>query len=113
MTKYNELVDHLVTTMKPPFVPKKVTQSKSNYEEPFDTKAYANYKALVDKEKEEIDPHNLTEHIYKLGFRIDTLLSKIIDQLDTILEENYPELEENYPDNGILEDDKIEEVGYD
>ena len=88
MTKYNELVDHLVTTMKPPFVPKKVTQSKSNYEEPFDTEAYGNYKALVDKEKEEIDPHNLTEHIYKLGFRIDTLLSKIISQLDTVLEDD-------------------------
>ena len=97
--EYNELVDHLVSNMKkdlpdwtnnerPPFVPKKVTQSKSNYEAPFDTKAYANYKALVDKEKEEIDPHNLTEHIYKLGFRIDTLLSKIISQLDTVLEDD-------------------------
>ena len=106
MTKYNELVDHLVTTMRPPFVPKKVTQSKSNYEAPFDTEAYANYKALVDKEKEQIDTDNLTESIYRLGFKIDTLLTKIIDQLDTILEENYP-------DNGILEDDKIEEVGYD
>ena len=103
---YNELVDHLVTTMRPPFVPKKVTQSKSNYEAPFDTEAYANYKALVDKEKEQIDTDNLTESIYRLGFKIDTLLTKIIDQLDTILEENYP-------DNGILEDDKIEEVGYD
>ena len=88
MTNYNKLVDHLVTTMRPPFVPKKVTQSKSNYEAPFDTEAYANYKALVDKEKEEIDPHNLTEHIYKLGFRIDTLLSKIISQLDTVLEDD-------------------------
>ena len=87
MTNYNKLVDHLVTTMRPPFVPKKVTQSKSNYEEPFDTEAYGNYKALVDKEKEEIDPHNLTEHIYKLGFRIDQQLQRIIDKLDNILEE--------------------------
>ena len=76
MTKYNELVDHLVTTMKPQSDPQ------------FDTPAYRNYKALVDKEKEEIDPHNLTEHIYKLGFRIDTLLSKIISQLDTVLEDD-------------------------
>ena len=86
MTNYNKLVDHLVTTMRPPFVPKKVTQSKSNYEAPFDTEAYANYKALVDKEKEQIDTDNLTESIYKLGFKIDTLLSKIIAQLDTIID---------------------------
>ena len=75
MTKYNELVDHLVTTMKPQSDPT------------FDTEAYANYKALVNKEKEKIDPNNLTESIYKLGFRIDTLLSKLISQLDTIIEE--------------------------
>ena len=93
MTNYNELVDHQV-------------QSMNKSTAPFDTQAYANYKALVDKEKEQIDTDNLTESIYRLGFKIDTLLTKIIDQLDTILEENYP-------DNGILEDDKIEEVGYD
>ena len=75
MPTYNELIDHLVTTMKP--------QSQA----PFDTEAYRNYKQLVDKEKEQIDPDNLTEYIYKLGFKIDTLLSKLIGQLDTIIEE--------------------------
>ena len=35
MPTYNELTDHLVTTMKP--------QSEA----PFDTQAYKNYKALV------------------------------------------------------------------
>ena len=76
MTKYNELVDHLVTTMKPQSDPQ------------FDTPAYRNYKALVDKEKEQIDTDNLTESIYRIGFKIDTLLSKIIGQLDTILEDD-------------------------
>ena len=97
-TNYNELVDHLVSTMpsnsspmtnneRPPFVPKKVSTKEGNYSAPFDTEAYANYKQLVDKEKEQIDPNNLTESIYKLGYRIDTLLTKLIRQLDTIIEE--------------------------
>ena len=76
MTKYNELVDHLVTTMKPQSDPQ------------FDTPAYRNYKELVNNEKEKIDTDNLTESIYQLGFKIDTLLSKIISQLDTIIKED-------------------------
>ena len=72
---YNQSVDHLVQSM-----------NKSN--PPFDTQAYSNYKQLVDKEREKIDPDNLTEYIYKLGYQIDTLLSKIISQLDTIIKED-------------------------
>ena len=87
-TNYNELVDHLVSTMPSQSPMTKVTQSKDNYCAPFDTEAYANYKELVNKEKEKIDPDNLTEYIYKLGYRIDTLLTKIISQLDTVLEED-------------------------
>ena len=83
MPTYNELTDHLVTTMNP--------QSQA----PFDTEAYRNYKQLVDKEKEQIDPDNLTEYIYKLGFKIDTLLSKLIGQLDTIIESELEEENDN------------------
>ena len=83
---YNECVDHLVSTM-PQSTRPKMTQTKDDYSAPFDSEAYANYKALVNKEKEKIDPNNLTESIYKLGFRIDTLLTKLISQLDTIIEE--------------------------
>ena len=72
MNNYASQVDHLVNTMKP--------QSEG----PFNTEAYANYKAQVDKEREKIDPNNLTEHIYKLGYKIDTLLAKLIGQLDEI-----------------------------
>ena len=86
MPTYNQLVDHLVTTMKPQSEESK-WYSVHKDDAPFDTEAYVNYKAQVDKEKEQIDPDNLTEYIYKLGFKIDTLLSKIIAQLDTIIEE--------------------------
>ena len=58
-------------------------------EAPFNTEAYANYKALVDKEREQIDASNLTEYIYQLGYKIDTMLSKIISQLDVILDEDF------------------------
>ena len=71
MNNYSQSVDHLVNNM-----------NKS--EAPFNTEAYANYKELVNKEKEKIDPNNLTESIYKLGYRIDTLLAKLIGQLDEI-----------------------------
>ena len=82
MHTYNQAVDHLVNNM-----------NKS--EQPFDTQAYRNYKELVNNEKEKIDPNNLTEHIYKLGFKIDTLLAKLIGQLDEIS----TTLEEDLNDN--------------
>jgi hypothetical protein len=53
---------------------------------PFDTKAYDNYKALVNKKREEIDMDNLTETIMQLGFEIDQKLQGIIDKIDVILE---------------------------
>ena len=72
MNNYNELVDHQVQSMTP-----------------FNTDAYRNYKELVDKEREKIDPNNITEAIYKLGYQIDTLLSKIISQLDALTKEDF------------------------
>ncbi len=75
---YNQSVDHLV-------------QSMNKSESPFDTQAYSNYKDLVNKEREKIDTSNLTESIYKLGYKIDTLLNKIIGQLDTIIQKDSEE----------------------
>ena len=75
MNNYNELVDYQV-------------QSMNKSQAPFDTQAYKNYKALVDKEREKIDVNNITESLYRLGYQIDTLLSKIISQLDTIIKED-------------------------
>ena len=82
MNNYNELVDYQVQSMN------KSNTFYSKDDAPFDTQAYKNYKALVDKEREQIDTSNLTEYIYKLGYKIDTLLSKIISQLDTIIKED-------------------------
>ena len=79
---YNELVDFQV-------------QSMNKSEPPFDTQSYANYKALVDKEREKIDTSNITESIYRLGYKIDQLLSKIINQLDTLIKEDYREQNDN------------------
>ena len=80
---YNELVDYQVHSMN-----RFESLSDTMNEAPFDTEAYRNYKALVDKEREKIDTNNITESLYRLGYQIDTLLSKIISQLDTIIEEN-------------------------
>ena len=82
MPTYNELVDYQV-------------QSMNKSEAPFDTEAYRNYKALVDKEREKIDTNNITESLYRLGYQIDTLLSKIISQLDTISEGIEKDLNDN------------------
>ena len=94
MPNYNELVDHLVSNMTIHST-KDSKEWTDNLEPPFDTEAYRNYKELVDKEKEQIDPDNLTEYIYKLGFKIDTLLSKLIGQLDTIIESELEEENDN------------------
>ena len=82
MNNYSQSVDHLVNNM-----------NKSH--DQFNTEAYANYKAQVNKEKEQIDPNNLTEHIYKVGFKIDTLLAKLIGQLDEISEGIEKDLNDN------------------
>ena len=62
----------------------------SQSDPPFDTQSYANYKAQVDKERELISSDNITESLYRLGYKIDTLLTKIISQLDKIIEEDKP-----------------------
>ena len=87
MPNYNELVDHLVSNMTIHST-KDSKEWTDNLEPPFDTQAYRNYKELVNKKREEIDGDNITETIMKLGFKVDQLLSKIISQLDTLLEED-------------------------
>ena len=82
---YNELVDHLVSTMTIHST-KDEQEWTDNLEPPFDTEAYANYRELVNKEREKIDTSNLTETIMQLGFQIDQKLQGIIDKLDVILE---------------------------
>ena len=82
---YNELVDYQVQSMSR-FESLSDTMTEQS-SAPFDTPAYKNYKELVDKEREQIDSDNLIESIYKLGFKIDQQLDKIIKQLDKIMED--------------------------
>ena len=84
-TNYNELVDYQVQSMNRFESTSDTFYSKDDA--PFDTQAYKNYKQLVDKERKQIDTNNITEYLYKLGFRIDQQLQRIIDKLDNILEE--------------------------
>ena len=130
MTKYNELVDHLVSnmkgkrtpqdvtnsstdwedfwynsdiihpsesnTMRPPFVPKKV----SNNEAPFNTPAYSNYqKSLTKKERKSFDelykeysamsiPEQIT-NLKVLGRELVIRIDDIIDKLDVILNDDF------------------------
>ena len=86
--EYNTLVDYLASTMPTQSPPTKSQQPMKD-SAPFDSPAYQNYKALVDKEREEIDASNITESLYRLGYKIDNLLSKIISQLDTVLKDEF------------------------
>ena len=53
---------------------------------PFDSEAYANYKKLVEETRAK-QSDNFVEEVTKVGFRLDQALAKIIDQLDTIIDE--------------------------
>ena len=55
-------------------------------EPPFDSEAYANYKKLLDETRAK-QSNNFVEEVTKVGFRLDQALAKIIDQLDTIIDE--------------------------
>ena len=74
---YAQSVDYLESTM-----------NKS--EPPFDTQAYQNYKAQVDKQREELAGDDIIEGLYKLGFKIDQTFDKLIQLCDRILEEDSP-----------------------
>ena len=77
----------LINTIYGHHYPPGPTMSKP--EAPFDTEAYANYKAQVDREREKIDPNNIVESIYQLGYKTDTALSKIIAQLDALVKDDF------------------------
>ena len=85
---YAECVDYLVSQMAAQSIPTDSQQTMKD-SAPFDTPAYANYKAQVDKEREQIDVSNLTESLYRVGYKIDNVLSKLISQLDTITNDEF------------------------
>jgi hypothetical protein len=57
---------------------------------PFDSQAYQNYKAQVDKQREIYSEMSITEMLYDLGYKIDTLCNQLIQVCDKILEETSP-----------------------
>ena len=85
---YNELVDHLVSTM--PTSSPTDTQQTVKDSAPFDSPAYQNYKAQVDKQREHISEVGITNALYELGYKIDTLCDQLIKLCDKIIEEDKP-----------------------
>ena len=83
---YNELIDHLVSTM--PTSSPTDTQQTVKDSAPFDSPAYANYKAQVDKQREHIAEVGITNALYELGYKIDTLCDQLIKICDKIIEDN-------------------------
>ena len=87
MTKYNELVDHLVSTMpsnsspmtykeRPPFVPKTITtKERKSFDE-----LYEEYKSKSVEDQ--------IENLKELGRDLVTRIDRIVDTLDVILEED-------------------------
>ena len=83
---YAECVDWLVSTMPATSNPTNSQQPMKD-SAPFDTQAYQNYKAQVDKQREHISEVGITEALYELGYKVDTLLAKLIELCDKILKE--------------------------
>ena len=87
MTEYNELVDHLVSTMpsnsftmtykeRPPFVPKTITtKERKSFDE-----LYEEYKSKSVEDQ--------IENLKELGRDLVTRIDRIVDTLDVILEED-------------------------
>ena len=104
---YNQLVDHLVTTMPPSPFDKMYNQQQhssstfySENDEPFDTPAYSNYqKSLTKKERKSFDelykeysamsiPEQIT-NLKVLGRELVIRIDDIIDKLDVILNDDF------------------------
>ena len=72
---YSECVDYLVSQMNSQTPPTNAQQS------------FEDFKAQVDKQREEYAHLTITEQLYDLGYKIDTLFAKLINICDKILEE--------------------------
>mgnify|MGYP001184501767 CR=1 FL=1 len=75
---YSECVDHLVSTMNSQSSPTNAQQS------------FEDFKAQVDKQRAEYANLSITEQLYDLGYKVDTLFAKLINICDKILEEDSP-----------------------
>ena len=87
--EYAECVDRLVSTIPSTSNPTNSQQMPKD-SAPFNTQAYQNYKAQVDKQREIYSEMSITEMLYDLGYKIDTLCNQLIQVCDKILEETSP-----------------------
>ena len=87
--EYAECVDRLVSTMPSTSNPTNSQQMPKD-SAPFDSQEYQNYKAQVDKQREIYSEMSITEMLYDLGYKIDTLCNQLIQVCDKILEETSP-----------------------
>ena len=92
-TNYNELVDHLVSTMPSNSSPVTNNKERKSFDE-----LYNEYSAMSIPEQ--------LNNLKQLGRELVSQIDGIVDKLDVILEED------NYPDNGILEDGQLPEESY-
>ena len=97
MPTYNQLIDHLVSTMKP----QSDNNSSTFYSKddaPFDTPAYGNYKELVNKQErksfdelyEEFSSKSIeyqVNNLKELGRQLVTRIDGIVDKLNVIIED--------------------------
>ena len=101
MPTYNQLIDHLVSTMKP-----HSSTFYSKDDAPFDTPAYHNYKELVNKQErksfdelyEEFSSKSIDDQVNnlkELGRQLVTRIDGIVDKLNVIIED----IEEEENDN--------------
>ena len=86
MTKYNELVDHLVSTMpfnsppmtyneRPPFIPKKVTtKERKSFDE-----LYEEYSSLSLEDQ--------VKNLKQLGRQLVTTIDRLLDTLNVLIDE--------------------------
>ena len=75
---YAECVDYLVSQMNSQSSPTNAQQS------------FEDFKAQVDKQRAEYANLSITEQLYDLGYKVDTLFAKLINICDKILEEDSP-----------------------
>jgi len=87
--EYAECVDRLVSTMPSTSNPTN-SQSMSKDSAQLNSQTFQEYKAQVDKQREIYSEMSITEMLYDLGYKVDTLCNQLIQTCDKIIEETSP-----------------------
>ena len=84
---YSECVDYLVSTMNSQTPPTNSQHTEDTFSSKYQ-QSFEDFKAQVDKQRAEYANLSITEQLYDLGYKVDTLLAKLIDLCDKILEDD-------------------------